>query len=212
MEPQFTTPGSRIWPTDSPSRGVREPGRIFRLTAWWLILASLAGCSRTPVDRLARQLSDADHEVRYDAAKELEEFGAAAAPAAPALAAALSDPDPRVRYRSAKVLSKIGIGAAAAADRLAAALDDQSTDAKTRYYVVKSLANIEELAEVALPGLIATLDGPTEARTKYYAAKALGKIGRAAHSSIPSLERAAQDDDPKLRKAASEALAKVRPS
>lgn len=173
---------------------------------------ALAGCSESPVGEYAAQLNDDDHEVRYDAAKELENLGPEAARAAPELAAALSDPVPRVRYRSAKALSKLGLAAADAADELAAALRAESIQAKTRYYVVKTLANIEEFAVVALPDLTALLAESGDAKVRYYAAKAIGKIGRDATSAISALETASKDADPKVRKAAAYALEKVRPS
>jgi HEAT repeat protein len=171
----------------------------------------LAGCSETPVEQIAAQLQDASHETRYEAAKQLEDYAAEAVDAVPALAITLSDPDPKVRYRSAKALSKIGIGAAGAAEELARALADKSTPPKTHYYVVKALANSEDAAIVALPDLIAVLDGKDPPETRYYAAKAIGKIGREAHAAIAVLQRATRTSDPKLRKAASEALAKVHP-
>lgn len=176
------------------------------------VLVGCLGCSRTPVAELAAKLTDADHDVRYEAAKKLEEYGPEAAEAAPALAAALSDPVSKVRYRSAKALSKIGIGASAAAEELAAALQKPTIQPKTRYYIVKTLANIEDAAIVALPELIATLQKKEDVKTRYFAAKALGKIGPEAQTAVGALEQARKDSDRKLRKAATEALVKVRRS
>ena len=183
-----------------------------RYCAMFLTISLVVGCSRTPVDEIAEKLEEPDHQVRYDAVKELEDYGPGAIDAVPALADALSDPSPKVRYRSAKVLSKIGIGASSAAEQIAASLKDEATDAETRYYLVKTLANIEDSAIVALDALTEILQRDGDKKTRYYAAKALGKLGSDAQSAIDALESAKRDSDAKLRKAATEALAKVRPT
>jgi len=169
------------------------------------------------VARQAQLLADADHDVRYQAVKALEKQGPAATEAVPALATALADSDPHVRYRSAKVLSKIGYEAAAAADALAHALDKSlqgpgspvQEAEKTRYYLVKTLSNLDDQALPALAGLIRTLQQDTDPNTRYYAVKALGKIGAAAKTARPALEKLRKDPDQKVRRAAGQALAKI---
>lgn len=176
---------------------------------WCLGFAlSLLGCSQTPVAEIAEKLNSEDHEVRYDALKNLEDYGPESREALDELVAALTDPAPKVRYRSAKVLSKIGIGAAPAVDAVTEALKE--ADQEMRYYLVKTLANIEDDAVVALEELTVIVEDENDARTRYYAAKALGKLGKEARSSIPALEKAEQDSDPKVRKAAVQALEKVK--
>ncbi len=170
----------------------------------------LSGCSKTPVGELASALSDEDNGVRYEAAKQLAKYGPEAVEAVDELAVTLADPDPRVRYRSAKALSKIGIGAAPAADSLVLALNN--ADDEMRYYLVKTLANIEDAAVGAVEELKQILQSDTDARNRYYAAKALGKIGKEARDATTALEAAGKDPDKKVRKAAGEALEKVRAS
>jgi hypothetical protein len=167
----------------------------------------VCGCSGTSVDELAGDLADQNHDSRYDAAKQLEAYGPEAVGAVDELAAALSDPAPKVRYRSAKVLSKIGIGASPAAEALAKALP--GAEDKTRYYIVKALANIEDAAISAVEDITHILEKDDDPRTRYYAAKALGKIGKEARLALPVLEKAQGDADEKVRKAATEAIAKV---
>ena len=175
----------------------------------WICLAVVsAGCGGTPVSELADQLQDEDHAVRYAAIKKLEKYGPESAEALDALSKALSDPSKKVRYRSAKTLSKIGIGAEPAAEAMKEAL--KGADSETRYYLVKALANIEDAAVIAVGELTDILAQDQEARIRLYAAKALGKIGTEARSAIPVLENAKNDSDPKVRKAVSDALKKVK--
>ena len=165
------------------------------------------GCGRTPVAQLAAKLQDEDHHVRYEAIKELEKYGPESAEAVEALAITLSDPSKKVRYRSAKAISKIGIGAEPAAQAIKEALG--KADPEMRYYLVKSLANIEGAALIALDELTTILAKDPEARIRQYAAKALGKIGKDARSALPTLEKAKDDRDAKVRKAVDDALKKI---
>ena len=138
-----------------------------------------SGCEKTPVDELAASLSDIDHEVRYDAAKKLEGLRSGGHRSGRGVGdRRLSDPDPKVRYRSAKALSKVGIGATPAASQIQAALKDAPSE--TRYYLVKTLANIEDAAVIAVNDLEQVLKAESDSRTRYYAAKAFGKIGKQA--------------------------------
>lgn len=174
------------------------------------VVALMAGCSRTPVEQLAAQLKSEDRDARYEAAKQLADYGPEAIEAVDELAAALTDVDPKVRYRSAKALSKIGLGAGAAADAVAAALE--KADEKSRYYLVKTLANVEDAAVGAVDQLARLLSNDPNPEVRYYAAKALGKIGREAQRAAPALKSAQNDKVERVRRAAAEAAKKVTPA
>lgn len=176
----------------------------------WTIAAALAaacGCGGTEVEQLAAELTSADRDTRRHAAKALEEYGPEAQAAVDQLAAGLRDVDPKVRYRCAKALSKVGFGALGAADAVVAALPE--ADADTRYYLVKTLANMEDAAAPSVAQLAEILQNDPDSGTRYYAAKALGKIGREAREAAPALEAASRDADERVRRAATEAVAKV---
>ena len=77
-----------------------------------LVLALGAAAARgaeelPPVEKLARDLADADVNVRRDAAYELAKRGPAAKEALPALITALEDRDPQVWLEAAKALAAI---------------------------------------------------------------------------------------------------------
>ena len=126
----------------------RRPIGVISAIVSLVLIASLIGWAvypRDPAAQLAQRLKSPDAEVRYKAAKELEELGANAQVAVEQLSVALSDIDPKVRYRSAKALSKVGEFAGAAVPGLMLALQDP--DREVRYYSAKTLYKIGDDAQ-----------------------------------------------------------------
>ena len=97
------------------------------------------------VDALAKCLSDEEEKVRYRAAKTLAKLGLSARGASEKLGEVLSsDSGEKVKYYAAKALDEIADHEPeqikCTLPHLVIALDEE--EAKTRYYVLKSLAKI----------------------------------------------------------------------
>jgi HEAT repeat protein len=65
-------------------------------------------------------------------------------------------------------------------------------------------------AKLAVPVLIEILGENPDGQVRLMAAEKLGDIGPAAKEAVPALEKARQDKDEKVRKAAGEALEAIR--
>ncbi len=163
-----------------------------RRQAWLVALAIIVGSSSfvmgqdARVAKLVEELKSTDSGVRARAAISLDQLGADAKPAIPALTAALADKNLNVRYWAAKVLMGFGPEAKTAVPALVAAL-------KT------------------FPGGSPELEGPA----RYYpdvrslAADALGAMGPAAKEAIPALKEASADKSPAVRESAAEAIKRI---
>lgn len=193
----------------SPQRVVaRVCASGFALLASLLWLSAISGCQSSSVDRLRAQLHDVDPDTQYEAAKALESMGANAGPAAEDLAMLLDHDDPRLRYRAAKALSKIGIAAAPAVEALTRCVIDDD-DSEVRYYAAKTLDQIPRAAGERVDLLVQALDDPAP-KVRYYVTKTLGKIGDDATVALPKLESLKRDDDPSVRKAAENAIRRIK--
>ncbi len=77
-------------------------------------------------------------------------------------------------------------------------------------YAAKALGRIGPDAEEAVPALLTSLDHPGDGR-RLMAAIALGQIGTGASAAAAALEEVARNDlEPQVRKAAAEALEKIK--
>jgi HEAT repeat protein len=166
----------------------------------------ITGCSGGDVGELIQQLKDKDEDVRYRAAKALEDRGDAAKPALAALSEAAQDQDPKVRYRAVKAISKIGANAAAV-PALAEALKEDNPDIV--YYAAKSLEEVGADAKPAVPGLIKALQDKRHQKSHYYVLKTLKNVGADAAEAVPAVKAVLQDPDQKVRDAAVSALRKI---
>jgi HEAT repeat protein len=174
---------------------------------------TLGGCSgdSSNVEALAADLESDDKEVRYEAAKTLEDMGANAGDAVPELKEALQDPDDDVRYRAAKALSKVGSAASQAVPELGKALKDGNPD--VRYYAAKALADQGSQAEGALQDLIDALkDTNNSAEMRYYVIKTLRDLGQKAADAVPILKLATKGQEKKVAQAAESALQRIQGS
>lgn len=112
--------------------------------------------------------------------------------------------DDNVKRREASLaLRNAGPAAASATPDLIRALDDR--DDQVWFNSITALANIGPGAKAAVPTLIDRLrgDGRYSAQRSYRAAYALGKIGKPA---LPSLFKALEENDSRIRSGAAKAL------
>jgi hypothetical protein len=129
--------------------------------------------------RLERMRRDLDRPGQWETASEAVR-GIVDPLAMPALRTAIaSEPQRRVRVLFLEALAKVG-GPGAIESLVAVALDHP--DAETRAAAVERLS--DQLAEGALPGLVAALGSPDNERLNR-AAVALGSLGRQA--AVPAL-------------------------
>jgi HEAT repeat protein len=185
---------------------------------------------------LAEALSDADDEIREQAAAAFGEFGPEARAALPALITAVHDENVLVRRRAIRALGGMGEAADDAIPALIAATED--ADSSVALQALASLCDLAPLSAsavpvfltalwtgdvrfravagaalvrlgaVAVPSLLPTLHHPApDVRAK--AAHVLGKIGPAAAEAKPYLEKMLQDKDEGARTAATDALRQI---
>jgi HEAT repeat protein len=194
---------------DRPSPAMRFKGFAWPWLTYALLMAlavTLAGCQGGDVAELIQQLKDEDEDVRYRAAKALEDRGEAAKPAIGALSEAAQDQDPKVRYRAVKAISKIGANAAAV-PALAQALQEDNSEIV--YYAAKSLEELGADAKPAVPSLIKALQDKRHQKSHYYVLKTLKNVGPDAADAIPAVKAVLQDSDQSVREAAASALRKI---
>jgi HEAT repeat protein len=144
--------------------------------------------------------NDQDNELAKPLATLLSKYGAKAAPAVPALTKAIAggggDPDTRISFL--QTLSAIG------------------PDAKSAIPAIgQILKPIDANLNVQTPGSPPPYIPPTPVKydnvsVRAAAANALGSFGALAKEAEPSLQAALIDPDADLRKAASEALLRIR--
>lgn len=116
--------------------------------------ASTVSVDTAALDRLARELADADPTVRRRAAEQLHAMGIAAQSAVPALVGRLADPDPETRIAVSRALAEIGAGAVEA---LVGLLDDE--DPELRFAALMTLGAGGRANRAAAPRLLELLDG-----------------------------------------------------
>jgi SAM-dependent methyltransferase len=114
------------------------------------------------VETFAKALTEGDAAARQNAAGALEELGAEAKAAVPALIRALQDPDPKVRSGAASALWAIGCDARESVPALIAALRDP--EASVRLCAAGALGGIGPDARYAVPALQQLLNDSKDVR------------------------------------------------
>lgn len=167
----------------------------------------MSGPHSIDVKALAAQLTSSDAEQRVAAAERLAQAGTAAAAAAVPLVRACSDGDDRVREWTVAALEDLGPPPTDAIDRLIAMANDP--DPLTAYWATTLLGRSGQHAAAAVMALAACVESPADPAVRQRAAWALGKIGPAAAAAREVLTRAAAQEDPRLARLATEALAAI---
>ena len=197
-------------------------------------LGNLGTPARKAVPDLAKVLREGRPELRSAAAKALGQIGK---PAVPVLIEALRDEDGAVRLQTARALGRAGPDAKEAVAALIASLKDgresvrqaaadalgeMGPDAKeaasplTRLFHDPSpqmrqhaRAALGQIGPTAVEPLCAALNADKR-EVRLDALQTLALFGREAKAAVPSLRQALQDDDPKIRAAAADALGAMR--
>jgi len=186
----------------------------------------LVQSEQTPVAELRMDME------RWSAVETLARMGTNAWPAVPSLAAALKYPNLSVGIAAASVLARIQVDEHPEWGGLQEALDDdanaaslfryllsgrdrfgQGFDRVHRRFALVGLAGVGPLAKDSVPDLVRLIQTKEDCELWVPAALALGSIGTAGKEFVPSLQRFLQDQDewPKIRVAAAQALAAVVP-
>lgn len=156
-------------------------------------------------EALSKELRSADQDGRREAALQLQEAGAAALPALPALIEALRDDDEQVSARAVTAIARIGSQAGSA---IPALIDSMETE-RRRYdaqVVFRSAFALAQIGAPAVDALREALKSPSRGK-RSGAAQALQIIGAPAATAIPELVAALHDDEAEVRDPAAEALA-----
>jgi HEAT repeat protein len=161
-------------------------------------------------DALFARLDDEEDSIRGEATLSLGLTGRRIAPrAVPVLIKKLAEPQSTTRKRIAEALGGFGLYAEDARPALRS-IAESTDDAALRTAAREALETIDKECRVfhdqTLPELIADLHNVTaEIRTS--AAQTLAEHGARAKAAIPDLTQALDDPEPKVRRAASAALA-----
>ncbi|NLF09374.1 MAG: hypothetical protein GX594_15550 [Pirellulaceae bacterium] len=176
------------------------------------IIGRIGADAAPAVPALTKLVADKDEHVALEAAVALAQIGPAAKDAVPALIEALHKSENSTSHAFAYALGMIGPDAAAAKPALSDLL--KNSDRKLALVSAWALVRIgpaTEVAELTLPVLTAGLasDSPLARRG---AAEALGRLGPAAAAALDDLDKATNDRDRDVRRAAEEAVKVIRGS
>jgi len=158
--------------------------------------------------------TDDDLLFRHRAQLALAAIGPEATEAIPVLIESLASEDEHVRGSACYALGKMGAAAAEAVPALEKQLDELEGTSCTAFVwaLLQILPDASELGAKAVPMLVKALNHE-EYLVRVEAATALGQIAAAAKPEIIELlrELAAQDDSPRVREAAAEAVKRLGP-
>lgn len=159
------------------------------------------------VQALVEALKSGSPAARLEAAEKLARLESAARAAAVPLVEACASDNEQVRDWVVAALEGLGPPGIDDVDRLAALAKHASLDAA--YWAVTLLGRLKDAAAAAVPALAEALDDYPDMPVRQRAAWALGQIGPAASAAREALQRAADGDDRRLARLASEALARL---
>ncbi len=192
-------------------RGLRDPDLAIRLATVDAI-EMFGDAARSVAPELAASLCDPNRFVRWAAARTLGKMAPVAPElVVPGLTKLLSDQDLDLRLTAANSLGLYGPVAKPAVPALIRTVE--RGDSEVRRAAMLALVAIgPENARGAVPAIAQELtdDNP---RVRQTAAQVLGRFGPLARSAEPALlQRAEQDSDVDVRKAASDALLDILPA
>jgi HEAT repeat protein len=226
---KFGLPAAPIAP--ALAKLVADPDKKVAETA----IVALGKIGKAGVPGLIQALKSKDEDLKEAAIHSLRNIGADAAEAAPALTEVLKAPKREMQYDAVRALGEIGPndlavaqavaeftkGSALGAEREAClgALARMNEAGATALVALLKLPNkslaqqaVGTMGEIGRPAVKALIgvvsDGTHEAFIRERAATALGNIGDA--SAVNTLKAASDSADPRVSKAAKEALAKFR--
>jgi len=168
-------------------------------------VAPLVALMRDP--ELGRQRTPSSREFRDAVVTTLGLIGPTAREAVPALTELLTDPDPMMRLNVASALGKIGPDAITAVPALTKALRDEVSAVRT--YAVRALHRLDF---AALKRGLADAMGDDRPDVRVGIAEKIGELGPKGKELRPVLQKALQDPDNEVARAAREALERFGPS
>jgi HEAT repeat protein len=156
---------------------------------------------------LAKLVGDEDPNVSIEAAHALANIGPGAKGGVPALAAALENPQSQARHAAAFALGNIGKDASAGVPALVKVIkgNDDSLSLLCAWAIVQIQGATPRTAAEVVPELVIGLESPLPP-SRRMAAETLGALGKSAKTAAPQLQRAAKDEDERVREAATKAL------
>ncbi len=198
--------GPRVVP--HAQRALKDPDRR---AAALQMLDRLGPDAAPAVPNLVELLKTDDPALKAEVLQILGGIGPQAEPAVAAASTALEDPDRHVVLTASYCLGKIGPPAKAGIPGLRKLLasEDKVMRLSSTWALLQIGPKTEALVESALPVLTDSLASPLDF-VQYEAAVALGDLDPSAEPAVSALEAAATDQSPAVRRAAAEAIRKIR--
>jgi HEAT repeat protein len=188
---------------------LRDPDRFVR----WAAARTLGRLApRSPdliVPGVARLLNDGDLDVEIAAATALERFGPAAQDAVTALGLRASQGDADIRIAAMKALEAIGTGAAPALPAVALNLVPRSRENLPGNDQLQFGSETPSAERAGLAAALSLLGPSPNARARVAACETLGRFGKLSLPALPMLQKALNDAEYDVRRAASEAILKI---
>ena len=164
-----------------------------RMQAAWGI-GRLGPEAQEAIPLLAQMTRNDETQVRIRTIQALSHIGWKVKDAVPPLGLALADPDEDVKAQAAHAISVIGPNAVVVLPAIEAALQDPNP--RIQRDLIEALDTLGPEARSAVPALLATFRSPRFG----IRAAVIKALTRIEGTPVPSLWKAAQGDDPVLRK------------
>lgn len=175
------------------------------------VLYRLGPEAKAVVPELIEALDTDDPVMLAEIQFLLGAIGPASAPAVEALIESLASDDLDVCASACFALGKIGKEAAAAETHLHKLLENEEDHACTAavWALVQIAPQSEDVLAKAIPLLIEGLGDMEREIKRIEIARVLGQLGSAAEEAVPALETALEDESPRVRAAAADAIEKI---